>query len=277
MLDNGSRIDRDHEMRRWWLVLAVAFGCTSNAMQPSQPSTWQPPAAAMPMAVTAAPRSVDSVETRQYIGCNISPQTGHHVCIRQNVPCSGLATCTQAQSAFCSQDAGHEEACYEAAGECVDRVMNERELGRSRTDCYILTSTAPAFGTGVASVGAAPITLGASAPAVATPAARLLIFGGANHKTFLGCLCSEYESDSVFDEYGRFGSRYNIETIWNRYGDYGSPYANTSACNTYATDPPVVVTSDGKFIGYLTLNAYKGGAIADDDVLKWLKGKVCVD
>jgi hypothetical protein len=35
------------------------------------------------------------------------------------------------------------------------------------------------------------------------------------------------------------------------------------------------VTSSGDFVGYLTANHYKTGAITDSDVLTWLKQKVC--
>ena len=43
-----------------------------------------------------------------------------------------------------------------------------------------------------------------------------MLFGGNDHKTYLGCLnCSVHATDSVFHEYGRSGSRYFVESIWN--------------------------------------------------------------
>lgn len=84
--------------------------------------------------------------------------------------------------------------------------------------------------------------------AVAVPAAnnipqvKLMIFGGEGHKTYLGCLsCSEYATDSVFNQYGNYGSRYAIDSVWNHYSDFGSRYSNYGACNPYANDPPVIV------------------------------------
>lgn len=124
----------------------------------------------------------------------------------------------------------------------------------------------------------------APAPAPSTPTppttsaglpTKLLIFGGANHRTFLGCLCSEFDSDSVLNKYGTFGNPYSSETIWNKYGDYGSRYSDTSVCNRYATNPPVVVTSAGDFMGFLTLDRYKSGAITEPAVLAWLEKTVC--
>lgn len=89
----------------------------------------------------------------------------------------------------------------------------------------------------------------------ATPAQTkaLLLFGGDDHKQFLGCLnCSSTDPGSVCNPYGANGSEYRQESIWNAYGPYGSVYRTTSPWNEYATSPPVVVDSDGGFYGYLT-------------------------
>src|SRR5215469_18684009 len=59
------------------------------------------------------------------------------------------------------------------------------------------------------------------------PLPKLMIFGGEDHKTYLGCLsCSEYSIDSVFNEYGTHGSRYSAESIWNHYSEFGSRYSS---------------------------------------------------
>jgi hypothetical protein len=105
---------------------------------------------------------------------------------------------------------------------------------------------------------------------------KLMIFGGLDHKTYLGCLnCSEYASDSVFNTYGQNGSRYSSESIWNHYSDYGSAYSSEGACNPYASDPPVIVDSNGKYYGRLTLNAYHPEIGVGANYLNWLKQSVC--
>jgi hypothetical protein len=82
-----------------------------------------------------------------------------------------------------------------------------------------------------------------------------MIFGGAGHRTYLGCLnCSEYAADSVKNMYGTHGSAYAQESIFNHYGSFGSPYSNESACSEVASDPPVIVDQVGKSYGRLTLN-----------------------
>ena len=91
------------------------------------------------------------------------------------------------------------------------------------------------------------------AGAQAPPA--LLLFGGKNHKTFLGCLnCGKYDSGSICNKYGDQGSKYATDSIWNKYGDFGSKYSDQSPWNKYASDPPVIVDKDGEFYGYLTAN-----------------------
>ena len=85
----------------------------------------------------------------------------------------------------------------------------------------------------------------------------LLLFGGSDHKTFLGCLnCNQYDSGSICNKYGQHGSKYASESIWNKYGNFGSKYSNESPWNRYASAPPAIVDKGGNFFGYLTANQY---------------------
>lgn len=103
-----------------------------------------------------------------------------------------------------------------------------------------------------------------------------MIFGGTDHKTYLGCLnCNEYATDSVFNFYGTHGSPYSGESIWNHYGEYGSPYSTYSACNPYASDPPVIVDQNGAYYGRLTVNEYHPQRGSGANYFNWLKNKVC--
>lgn len=79
----------------------------------------------------------------------------------------------------------------------------------------------------------------------------LYIYGGKDHDVYLGKLnASEYDSES----------------IWNEYGTYGSEYSSCSPFNAYATYPPVLVDSKGNFYGYFTINKYKSNR-ADFDLV----------
>lgn len=104
----------------------------------------------------------------------------------------------------------------------------------------------------------------------------LLIFGGRGHDVFLGCLsCSRFESDSVLNSFGKYGSEFSSDSIWNQFSQYGGQFSAYSPCNRMATDPPVVVDRDGGFYGYLTVNTAKYQRITDRTVLDWLENEVC--
>lgn len=81
-------------------------------------------------------------------------------------------------------------------------------------------------------------------------------------KTFLGKLTTNaYDIDSIFNEYGTYGSEYQSKSIWNNYGTYGGEFSNQSPFNKFATEPPAIVL-DGKVIGYLSLNTTINGAVS---------------
>ncbi|GHU12578.1 hypothetical protein FACS1894161_1120 [Spirochaetia bacterium] len=73
---------------------------------------------------------------------------------------------------------------------------------------------------------------------------------------FLGTFENEYSSNSIYNEYGNYGSPYNSKSIFNKYGDYGSDYSNSSPFNAYATNPPGLYDRNGNFYGTLSVNRY---------------------
>jgi hypothetical protein len=102
----------------------------------------------------------------------------------------------------------------------------------------------------------------------------LLVYGGQGHKTFLGCVnCAETSQSSVLNAY-TYGSPYG-QTIFNHYSEYGSAYSSESACNPYATDPPVIVDANGTYYGRLTLNEYHSEIGIGRSYVEWSRTKVC--
>ena len=93
----------------------------------------------------------------------------------------------------------------------------------------------------------------------------------ANDGTFLGKITSnQYDSDSVFNNYGNYGSEYSNTSIFNTYGNYGNEYSSLSPYNEYSSTPPKIYI-DGQFWGYLTKNNYISGNRVDPDNLKnWI-------
>lgn len=92
----------------------------------------------------------------------------------------------------------------------------------------------------------------------------------ADDGTFLGTVSSKYDSDSIFNNYGK-GSKYGANSIWNEYGTYGSEYSDQSVASKYTPNPPLLI-KDRQIVGYLTRNKSISGAI-DPVVL----GVVCFD
>lgn len=105
---------------------------------------------------------------------------------------------------------------------------------------------------------------------------KIMLFGGPNNTTYLGCMnCSHFATDSIHNEFGTYGSDMLVTSIFNDFGQYGSSFSSYSACNELAANPPVVVDQDGVFYGYLTLNNLNPRAITEPRIVAWLKYKVC--
>lgn len=71
--------------------------------------------------------------------------------------------------------------------------------------------------------------------------------------TYLGKITNPYDSESVFNEYGTYGSPYNQESIWNAYATFGGEYSTYSPHNPYTATPPMMIKNK-KIIGYLSAN-----------------------
>lgn len=85
----------------------------------------------------------------------------------------------------------------------------------------------------------------------------LLLFGGEDHKTFLGCLnCSKLSPNSVCNKFGTYGSKFQADSIWNQFGTYGSKFSTDSPWNKFSTSAPIVVDSDGGSYGYFSANKF---------------------
>jgi hypothetical protein len=88
-----------------------------------------------------------------------------------------------------------------------------------------------------------------------SPKNQLLIYGGNDHKIFLGCLnCVVNSPTSVCNENGRYGWDLQPNSIWNPNGKFGSDISPTSPWNDLGRNPPLLKTPDGASFGYLTTN-----------------------
>jgi hypothetical protein len=87
---------------------------------------------------------------------------------------------------------------------------------------------------------------------------------------YLGKLTlNKYDTESIFNEYGVYGSKYSATSIFNTYSNYGSPYSSLSPFNKYTNTPPIIYLFGQKF-AYLSENKYLGGVVVDPNDLKSL-------
>ncbi|WP_338821497.1 hypothetical protein WDM22_22605 [Bradyrhizobium septentrionale] len=101
----------------------------------------------------------------------------------------------------------------------------------------------------------AALVLDCSASFCQTP--ELLLYGGSDHKTFLGCLnCSSFSSESACNEFGQVGSQFASDSIWNQFGHFGSKFSSDSPWNQFSSSGPVIVDKSGNFYGRVTANQF---------------------
>ena len=74
-----------------------------------------------------------------------------------------------------------------------------------------------------------------------------------NKNTYLGKLTNSFDSDSVFNEFGTYGSEFSSESIWNEFSTFGSEFSNYSPFNEFTSTPPMII-KNGTVIGYLSSN-----------------------
>nr|WP_302693400.1 hypothetical protein [uncultured Prevotella sp.] len=87
---------------------------------------------------------------------------------------------------------------------------------------------------------------------------------------FLGMLSSnKYQSDSVMNEYGSYGSKYSSTSIFNQYGQYGSRYASYSPFNPYTSTPPQIILR-GQWVGLLTTNYFLQNRLDPHQLIDWI-------
>jgi hypothetical protein len=106
--------------------------------------------------------------------------------------------------------------------------------------------------------------------------ARYELWGGPNRSVFLGCFsCNQFASDSVFNQFGRYGSRFSQTSVANHFSRYGSEFSNDSACNRFASNPPVILNTATNTFTELTLNQFRQFAERSSAVVTVLRTVLC--
>lgn len=88
-----------------------------------------------------------------------------------------------------------------------------------------------------------------------TTAQNLHLYGGDDYTVYLGCLdCSRFESKSIWNAFGDYGSSFSNTSIWNDLNNYGDTNNPLSPWNTVSNKALKIVDDSGKFQGYLSAN-----------------------
>jgi hypothetical protein len=92
----------------------------------------------------------------------------------------------------------------------------------------------------------------------------------ADDGTYLGLVSSNrFDSDSIINRFGDYGSRYSRTSIFNGVGRYGGTLSSTSPWNKMASRPPKVFVGE-RFVGYLSANKFKTTRIDPHALLAYL-------
>ena len=96
----------------------------------------------------------------------------------------------------------------------------------------------------------------------------------AEDKQYLGRITrNEYDSESILNVFGRFGSTFSNTSIFNDFGRYGGELGLYSPFNSVSATPPKIFTRDGNFVAYLTVNKLKSPRIDPHVLIVLLKNR----
>ena len=70
----------------------------------------------------------------------------------------------------------------------------------------------------------------------------------------------KFKANSIFNQFGRYGSKFETKSIWNQFGRYGSKFEQYSAFCDFSFSPPMIVKNN-TVIGRVTTNEAVTGAI----------------
>jgi hypothetical protein len=80
---------------------------------------------------------------------------------------------------------------------------------------------------------------------------------GVTTRHFWGVLIvRKFETDSICNQFGQFGSEFQSDSIWNMYGTYGSKFNSDSPWNQFSQGSVAIVDQNGGFYGDLTANKF---------------------
>lgn len=94
----------------------------------------------------------------------------------------------------------------------------------------------------------------------------------ANDGQYLGRLTlNKYDSNSIYNQYGNYGSKFSSTSIFNKFSNYGSKYSSLSPFNPYTNTPPYIYLRGIKY-AFLSVNKFLGLKTIDPNrLIKFLE------
>jgi len=93
----------------------------------------------------------------------------------------------------------------------------------------------------------------------------------ANDNQFLGKISkNKFDSDSINNQFGTYGSEFSLYSIFNQFGTYGSEFSSLSPFNKFTSTPPKIY-KENIFIAYLTVNTFMFPRVDTNLLVAWLK------
>lgn len=87
---------------------------------------------------------------------------------------------------------------------------------------------------------------------------------------YLGKLClNKFDTESILNTYGPYGSQYSTTSIYNKYSLYGSQYSSLSPFNLYTSTPPYIYLR-GRQVGFLSVNKFLLGNVDPNQIQLWM-------
>lgn len=92
----------------------------------------------------------------------------------------------------------------------------------------------------------------------------------ANDNEYLGKISkSQFDSDSINNQFGTYGSQFSAYSIFNNFGTYGSEFSSLSPFNKFTSTPPKIY-KENIFISYLTVNTFMFPRVDTNLLVVWL-------
>jgi hypothetical protein len=91
-------------------------------------------------------------------------------------------------------------------------------------------------------------------PSVCQAIAGALVI--ANDGQYLGRLTNQFDSESIYNEFGSYGSAFSATSIYNEFGKYGSEFSSLSPFNEFTSTPPIL-QKNGASLAFFTVNQFK--------------------